>query len=95
MFTKTLLFAALVAPAVLAYEPVTCSPVNATRSIITSIDSADSFCTFLTGPVKNGGLPMPKGYILSSNYARNDTNQYVQVTGCIDSSVWAQDPMDE
>ncbi|KAG0360473.1 hypothetical protein BG005_010606 [Podila minutissima] len=114
MFTKALLFAALAAPAVLAYEPVTCSPVNATRSIITSIDSADSFCTFLTGygvrpvapnegcggvycqgPVKNNGLPMPKGYILSSNYARNDTNQYVQVTGCIDSSVWAQDPTDE
>jgi len=116
MFTKTtLLLAALAAaPAVLALEPVTCSPINATRSIITSIDSADQFCTFLTGygvrpvapnegcggvycqgAVKSGGQPMPKGYILSSNYARNDTNQYVQVTGCIDSSVWAQDPTDE
>jgi len=113
---KALLIAALAAaPAtVLAYEPVTCTTKNATQPIITSIDSADQFCTFMTGygvaPVapnegcgavycygqqKNGGLKMPDGYILSTNYLKNDTAQYVQVTGCIDSAVWAQDPLDD
>ncbi|OAQ23867.1 hypothetical protein K457DRAFT_39385, partial [Linnemannia elongata AG-77] len=47
------------------------------------------------GQQKNGGLKMPDGYILSTNYLKNDTAQYVQVTGCIDSSVWAQDPTDD
>ncbi|KAF9409116.1 hypothetical protein BGZ94_002076 [Podila epigama] len=97
---------------VLAYEPVTCTPINKTRSIITSIDSADSFCTMLTGygvkpvapnegcagvychgPVKNGAQPMPPGYILSSNFVKNTS--YVQVTGCLNSTVWAQDPFDD
>ncbi|KAF9921117.1 hypothetical protein FBU30_008894 [Linnemannia zychae] len=99
---------------VLAYEPVTCTTKNQTQPIITSIDSADQFCTFMTGygvaPVapnegcgavycygqqKNGGLKMPDGYILSTNYLKNDTAQYVQVTGCINSAVWAQDPLDD
>ncbi|KAH7055174.1 hypothetical protein BKA57DRAFT_453209 [Linnemannia elongata] len=113
---KAFLIAALAAaPAVvLAYEPVTCTTKNKTQPIITSIDSASQFCTFMTGygvaPVapnegcgavycygqqKNGGLKMPDGYILSTNYLKNDTAQYVQVTGCIDSSVWAQDPTDD
>ncbi|KAF9548468.1 hypothetical protein EC957_006281 [Mortierella hygrophila] len=117
MFMKKALFiAALVAaPAtVLAYEPVTCTTKNATQPIITSIDSASQFCTFMTGygvaPVApnegcgavycygkqtNGGLKMPDGYILSTNYLKNDTAQYVQVTGCINSAVWAQDPLDD
>ncbi|KAG0303223.1 hypothetical protein BGZ97_001997 [Linnemannia gamsii] len=113
---KALLIAALAAtPAtVLAYEPVTCTTKNKTQPIITSIDSADQFCTFMTGygvaPVApnegcgavychgqqtNGGFKMPDGYILSTNYLKNDTAQYVQVTGCIDSTVWAQDPKDD
>ncbi|KAF9196015.1 hypothetical protein BGZ50_002523 [Haplosporangium sp. Z 11] len=102
--------AALAAPT-LAYEVVTCKK-NATQDIVTSITSANEFCTMLTGygvtpvapnegcasvycygPPSKLGPPMPKGYILSANYAKNTT--YVQVTGCIDSSVWAQDPTDD
>ncbi|KAF9956474.1 hypothetical protein BGZ70_009858 [Mortierella alpina] len=45
------------------------------------------------GEVKDDGHPMPEGYILSSNYLK--TPDYVQITGCIDSSVWAQDPLDD
>ncbi|KAG0333995.1 hypothetical protein BG004_000600 [Podila humilis] len=115
MFIKSLLVLVAMAAtpvAVLAYEPVTCTPINKTRSIIASIDDASNFCTFMTGygvdpvapnegcagvychgKVKNGAQPMPKGYILSSNYAKNTS--YVQVTGCIDSSVWAQNPLDD
>ncbi|KAG0197901.1 hypothetical protein BGX28_008621 [Mortierella sp. GBA30] len=48
---------------------------------------------YCQGALQNDGHPMPKGYILSSHYFKNET--YVQVTGCIDSSVWAQDPNDE
>ncbi|KAG0088941.1 hypothetical protein BGZ93_003579 [Podila epicladia] len=112
MLIKTLLVLVAMAAPALAYEPVTCTPINKTRSIIASIDSADNFCTFMTGygvdpvapnegcagvychgTVKNGAQPMPKGYILSTNYLKNAT--YVQVTGCIDSSVWAQNPRDD
>ncbi|KAG0327808.1 hypothetical protein BG000_000790 [Podila horticola] len=112
MLIKTLLVLVAMAAPALAYEPVTCTPINKTRSIIASIDSADNFCTFMTGygvnpvapnegcagvycqgTVKNGAQAMPKGYILSSNYLKNTT--YVQVTGCIDSSVWAQNPLDD
>ncbi|CAO3570299.1 unnamed protein product [Mortierella alpina] len=45
------------------------------------------------GEVKDDGHPMPEGYILSSNYLK--TPDYVQITGCINSSVWAQDPLDD
>ncbi|KAF9297860.1 hypothetical protein BGZ74_009622 [Mortierella antarctica] len=112
MLIKTLLVLVAMAAPALAYEPVTCTPINKTRSIIASVDSADNFCTFMTGygvdpvapnegcagvychgTVKNGAQPMPKGYILSTNYLKNAT--YVQVTGCIDSSVWAQNPLDD
>ncbi|KAF9083907.1 hypothetical protein BGX23_011013 [Mortierella sp. AD031] len=114
MFMKKAIVIAAIAAPVFAYEPVTCTTKNKTQPIITSIDSADQFCTFMTGygvtPVapnegcgavychgqqKNGGLAMPAGYILSTNYLKNDTAKYVQVTGCIDSSVWAQDPLDD
>ncbi|KAF9374806.1 hypothetical protein CPC16_001061 [Podila verticillata] len=112
MLIKTLLVLVAMAAPALAYEPVTCTPINSTRSIIASIDDANDFCTFMTGygvnpvapnegcagvycqgKVKNGAQAMPAGYILSSNYAKNTS--YVQVTGCIDSSVWAQNPQDE
>ncbi|KAF9900894.1 hypothetical protein EC991_006752 [Linnemannia zychae] len=114
MFMKKALLIAAIAAPVFAYEPVTCTTKNKTQPIITSIDSANQFCTFMTGygvaPVapnegcgavycygeqKNGGLKMPDGYILSTNYLKNDTAQYVQVTGCINSAVWAQDPLDD
>ena len=49
--------------------------------------------TYCYGHASKLGPPMPKGYILSAHYATNTT--YVQVTGCIDSSVWAQNPTDE
>lgn len=109
-------FALLATPLLLqvnAYEPVTCKK-NATQNIITSITSANDFCTMLPGygvyPVAPNegcasvycygaasklGPPMPKGYILSANYAVSPNNSYVQVTGCIDSSVWGQNPTDE
>jgi len=114
MFLKKALLIAAIAAPIFAYEPVTCTTKNKTQPIITSIDSANQFCTFMTGygvaPVapnegcgavycygqqKNGGLKMPDGYILSTNYLKNDTAQYVQVTGCINSAVWAQDPLDD
>ncbi|GJJ78185.1 hypothetical protein EMPS_10544 [Entomortierella parvispora] len=120
MFFKTIAAFATMATTVMAVtgtvdpEQVTCGIPNATRSIITSIESADQFCTMLTGygvypvatnegcagvycygEVENGGLPMPPGYIVSSHYVRNDSAQYVQITGCIDSTVWAQNPTDE
>ncbi|OAQ29063.1 hypothetical protein K457DRAFT_138116 [Linnemannia elongata AG-77] len=47
------------------------------------------------GAASKLGPPMPKGYILSANYAVSPNNSYVQVTGCIDSSVWGQNPTDE
>ncbi|KAG0379353.1 hypothetical protein BGX24_000769 [Mortierella sp. AD032] len=119
MFMKALASLAILASPFLsavvvqAYEPVTCQK-NATQNIITSITSADSFCTMLPGygvyPVAPNegcasvycygaasklGPPMPKGYILSANYAVSPNNSYVQVTGCIDSSVWGQTPTDE
>ena len=115
MFMKALAsLALLAAPLVVsAYEPVTCQK-NATQNIITSITSANDFCTMLPGygvyPVAPNegcasvycygaasklGPPMPKGYILSANYAVSPNNSYVQVTGCIDSSVWGQNPTDE
>ncbi|KAF9982315.1 hypothetical protein BGZ65_002999, partial [Modicella reniformis] len=37
--------------------------------------------------------PMPAGYILSTNF--QVTPNFTQVTGCIDSSVWAQNPIDD
>ncbi|KAG0294496.1 hypothetical protein BGZ96_001027 [Linnemannia gamsii] len=117
MFMKALAsFALLATPLLLqvsAYEPVTCQK-NATQNIITSITSANDFCTMLPGygvyPVAPNegcasvycygaasklGPAMPKGYILSANYAVSPNNSYVQVTGCIDSSVWGQNPTDE
>lgn len=115
MFMKALVsFAVLAAPMLVsAYEPITCTK-NATQNIITSITSADEFCTMLPGygvyPVAPNegcasvycygaasklGPPMPKGYILSANYAVSPNNSYVQITGCLDSSVWAQNPTDE
>ncbi|KAF9953664.1 hypothetical protein BGZ72_005242 [Mortierella alpina] len=45
------------------------------------------------GEVKDDGHPMPEGYILSSNYLK--TPDYVQITGCMNSTVWAQDPLDD
>ncbi|KAG0305229.1 hypothetical protein BGZ97_001180 [Linnemannia gamsii] len=117
MFMKALAsFALLATPLLLqvnAYEPVTCQK-NATQNIVTSITSANDFCTMLPGygvyPVAPNegcasvycygaasklGPPMPKGYILSANYAVSPNNSYVQVTGCIDSSVWGQNPTDD
>ncbi|KAF9090350.1 hypothetical protein BGX29_011527 [Mortierella sp. GBA35] len=115
MFMKALAsFAILASPLLVsAYEPVTCAK-NATQNIVTSITSADAFCTMMTGygvtpvapnegcasvychgPASKLGPPMPKGYILSANYAVSPNNTYVQVTGCIDSSVWGQNPTDE
>ncbi|KAF8936790.1 hypothetical protein BGZ47_009325 [Haplosporangium gracile] len=115
MFMKAFASLALLAAPLLvsAYEPVTCQK-NATQNIITSITSADDFCTMLPGygvyPVAPNegcasvycygaasklGPPMPKGYILSANYAVSPNNSYVQVTGCIDSTVWGQNPTDE
>ncbi|KAF9901729.1 hypothetical protein EC991_005768 [Linnemannia zychae] len=118
MFMKAIASLAILAATPLlavvsAYEPVTCQK-NATQNIVTSITSADSFCTMLPGygvyPVAPNegcasvycygaasklGPPMPKGYILSANYAVSPNNSYVQVTGCIDSSVWGQNPTDE
>jgi len=45
------------------------------------------------GDKSNLGPEMPKGYILSTNFVVNTT--YTQVTGCIDSSLWGQNPIDE
>ncbi|KAF9111358.1 hypothetical protein BGX27_005027 [Mortierella sp. AM989] len=112
MFTKSiLLFAALAATPTLAYEAVYCDK-NATQNIVTSITSANAFCTMLTGygvdpvapnegcgsvycygPPSDLGPPMPEGYITSVNYV--STEHYVQVTGCLNSTVWAQNPKDE
>ncbi|KAF9921173.1 hypothetical protein FBU30_008845 [Linnemannia zychae] len=116
MFMKALAsFAVILASPLLAqaYEPVTCQK-NATQNIVTSITSADAFCTMLPGygvypvapnegcasvycygPPSNLGPPMPKGYILSANYAASPNGSYVQVTGCINSSVWGQNPTDD
>ncbi|KAF9149126.1 hypothetical protein BG015_009111 [Linnemannia schmuckeri] len=115
MFMKAFASLALLTVPLLvsAYEPVTCQK-NATQNIVTSITSANDFCTMLPGygvyPVAPNegcasvycygaasklGPPMPKGYILSANYAVSPNNSYVQVTGCIDSSVWGQNPTDE
>ncbi|KAF9578359.1 hypothetical protein BGW38_005879 [Lunasporangiospora selenospora] len=47
------------------------------------------------GDVKNGAEPMPAGYILSSNFAQNKTAKYIQITGCINSAVWAQNATDD
>ncbi len=111
MFMKTvLLLAALAAPA-LAYEPVTCqknATQNIVTSVTSATEfctmltgygvtpvAPNEGCAsvYCYGPASKLGPPMPKGYILSANYAINTT--YVQVTGCIDSSVWAQNPTDE
>lgn len=51
---------------------------------------ASSYCY---GPASKLGPAMPKGYILSANYEKK--SEYVQVTGCIDSSVWDQNPLDQ
>lgn len=111
MLTKTLFLLAAVAAPVLGYEAVHCKK-NATQNIVTSITSANQFCTLMTGygvdpvapnegcasvfchgPKSKLGPSMPKDYILSSHYLKTD--KYVQVTGCINSNVWAQNPLDE
>ncbi|KAG0196315.1 hypothetical protein BGX28_010302 [Mortierella sp. GBA30] len=48
---------------------------------------------YCLGEIVDDGHPMPEGYILSSHFHKTDT--YVQVTGCINSAVWAQDPDDD
>ncbi|KAG9320226.1 hypothetical protein KVV02_005145 [Mortierella alpina] len=48
---------------------------------------------YCQGKIVADSHPMPKGYILSSHYVKNTS--YVQITGCIDSSVWGQDPRDD
>ncbi|KAG0010123.1 hypothetical protein BGZ82_003674, partial [Podila clonocystis] len=50
---------------------------------------SESYCQ---GKIVDDGHPMPKGYILSSHYEMSDS--YVQITGCINSSVWAQNSDD-
>ncbi|KAG0042871.1 hypothetical protein BGZ83_012074 [Gryganskiella cystojenkinii] len=53
---------------------------------------AESYCV---GKVTTEAHPMPAGLILSSHYVSNATRQYVQVTGCMDSTKWALNPTDE
>ena len=48
---------------------------------------------YCQGELVADGHPMPPGYILSSNFEKTDS--YAQITGCINSAVWAQDPDDD
>ncbi|KAF9274708.1 hypothetical protein BGZ68_000422 [Mortierella alpina] len=45
------------------------------------------------GEVVDDGHPMPEGYILSSHFEQTD--HYVQITGCMNSAVWGQHPKDD
>ncbi|KAF8933997.1 hypothetical protein EDD21DRAFT_411153 [Dissophora ornata] len=42
-----------------------------------------------------GTLPMPTGFIKSAHFVQNDTNNFVQITGCMDSSVLKLNASDE
>lgn len=103
--------AAVIPSAVLAYEPITCTKnatQNIVTSIkdgtefctmltgygVTPVAPNEGCASvYCYGPASPLGPPMPKGYITSTNYAK--TTNYTQVTGCIDSTVWAQNPQDE
>ncbi|KAF9424634.1 hypothetical protein BGZ76_003491 [Entomortierella beljakovae] len=111
MFIKSIVYAILAAAPVLAYEPVTCKANNTQNIVtsITSSDQFCTMLTgygvypvgpnegcgsvYCYGPPSPLGPPMPDGYILSVNYEK--TEHYVQVTGCMNSTVWGQNPTDD
>ncbi|KAF9154084.1 hypothetical protein BGX20_004760, partial [Mortierella sp. AD010] len=106
-----LLVAALAAAPAMAYEPVTCkknatqnivTSITSNKAFCTMLTGYGVYpvapnegcgSVYCYGPPSDLGPPMPKGYILSVNYLA--TENYTQVTGCMDSSVWGQNPTDE
>ncbi|KAF8955046.1 hypothetical protein BGZ46_002747 [Entomortierella lignicola] len=102
---------ALSATPALAYEPVTCTKNATQNIVtsITSPNQFCTMLTgygvypvatnegcgsvYCYGPPSNLGPPMPKGYILSVNYEKKE--HFVQVTGCMNSTVWGQNPTDD
>jgi hypothetical protein len=111
MFMKAAIVVFAMAAPALAYETVTCKanatqnivtmikdqtqfctmlPGYGVTPVAPNEGCASVYCY---GAPSSLGPPMPKGYILSANYLK--TTNYTQVTGCIDSSVWGQNPMDE
>lgn len=60
------------------------------KNVASNEGCGEAYCQ---GKIVAGGHPMPPGYILSSNFEK--TEHYTQITGCINSAVWAQDPLDD
>ncbi|KAF9319938.1 hypothetical protein BGZ91_004846, partial [Linnemannia elongata] len=60
------------------------------KSVAGNEGCSEAYCQ---GKIVDDGHPMSSGYILSSHFEKTDS--YMQITGCINSAVWAQDPDDD
>ncbi|KAF9197450.1 hypothetical protein BGZ49_002098 [Haplosporangium sp. Z 27] len=56
---------------------------------------ANSYCFGPKYTNTTSHLVGPSNFILSVNYVQNTTNQFTQITGCIDGSKWGLNPTDE
>ncbi|KAF8958064.1 hypothetical protein BGZ46_002046 [Entomortierella lignicola] len=70
-------------------------PPYGTQEVAPAEGCANSYCFGSQYTNTSSHLVGPADFILSVNYVNNATNQFTQITGCIDSTKWGLNPTDE